>query len=579
MCFYAEIHHLNLKHIAFMKLSELVKVTFGILLLIGVFSCSDETSDSINRLKQAQEILDTNPNQAFTSLESISDPEAMGKEYYMQYILALTKAKKDLGENISSDTLIYQVEQYYEVRDELANSALAHYLAGWIHNLNKESDLSINSYMKAEPEARKAGLYPLAGNITNNIGHLYYEDVILDSALVYFERALRYYDYDKSKVPDLSLIRTYTNIGVTLQELGDFDLAIDYYFKGLPLADRTNNRTFQSILNNNIGSALRHKKDNQNAKKYLFKALELKECEENVFRPYLNLAQLYNTTNQPDSVQYYIELIKSKIYLSSDRHTSRLAYHLLFLFYKGIGDIQESSRYFDLMQQTEKRIERENQALKLYEGSMQMHLDQKEKELQKANSKNRLMLFMTFFVVVCFFYVGYVIVSSVRDTYRNYMNNADGEKNKYTRKTNNIILLQNAYSNSIDNLIYLDKKAKRLENKKKEKPEVYSRTKQMVLEMKRQTQSQLIGWAKDCLENNSPTSKIMNQLDDEDVLLLALLACKYTENEIELILDFKENAMLLKKLELRNLLEVSGYSDTEIDTILFVENKRILSHD
>ena len=105
---------------------------------ILLFSCQKNNSQE-ELLKKAEDSLVTGkPDVALNLLTSIQNPEKMGKDDYMQYVVTYVGAKKETNADVIADTLIFEAQNYFNGTKDYKNSAFANYYAGWVFYLNNK---------------------------------------------------------------------------------------------------------------------------------------------------------------------------------------------------------------------------------------------------------------------------------------------------------------------------------------------------------------------------------------------------------------------------------------------------------
>lgn len=128
---------------------------------------------------------------------------------------------------------------------------------------------------EAEDEKGAAGGYI-------NIGAVYLQLNQYEQAGEFFGKALDYYEklsFDEvTFTPNKQLITIYNNLGIVSQRMEDFDLAVDYYSRGISLARRTpESERMLAMLLNNLGSVYIEKKQPDKAFEYLVEAFEIRQ--------------------------------------------------------------------------------------------------------------------------------------------------------------------------------------------------------------------------------------------------------------------------------------------------------------
>ena len=207
------------------------KLFFCLFIGLFLFSC-DKNNESTALLKLAQDSFETNPDRVLSLLDSIENPEKMDKDDYMEYVLSYTRAKSEARKDISGDTLIFGVQRYFEQKGNIGKLALANYYVGQIYYLNGMQPKALEFFMYSADEAQRASNDLLAVKSLNNIGYIYFERDMLDSAIVNYQKALSINNnIEKSNkgtpLTSQMLITTLTNLGRAYE--GDNKLDSAYF--------------------------------------------------------------------------------------------------------------------------------------------------------------------------------------------------------------------------------------------------------------------------------------------------------------------------------------------------------------
>ncbi len=161
----------------------------------------------------------------------------------------------------------------------------------------------------------------LYGNIERTLGHY-------DSALKHYEIALNIDKLIKGNEERLSTL--YNNIGLALDDKGQYDKAIENYQKALDIIESSikENKLYNPAINNNLGSVWISKGNYNKAISYYEKALKLiisKEGEicKNAARTYGNLGAAWNSKGVYDTaINYYEKALKTEKLISGENNPS-----------------------------------------------------------------------------------------------------------------------------------------------------------------------------------------------------------------------------------------------------------------
>lgn len=94
------------------------------------------------QLTKVEQIVELNPDSALLILDSITIPHDLSKEEYNKFLLLLIQAKDKSYKDISSDTLLFQVKDYYLKNKDIDNAALASFYCGRILQEQKKEQRS-----------------------------------------------------------------------------------------------------------------------------------------------------------------------------------------------------------------------------------------------------------------------------------------------------------------------------------------------------------------------------------------------------------------------------------------------------
>lgn len=417
--------------------------TLILLFLCLFFSCKEDSA-SVNLLRQAQGIAESNPNDALILLDSIHNPENMSKDNYMQYIVASVQAKQRAQQNITKDTLIFEAKRYFEKKNNSEQSALAHYYAGRVYRAKNIPDKALKCFLQATTYADQSGNNALAGKSLQIMGNLYFEQGIVDTAIVFYKKALNY--YDKEKETDIYKLQVITSIGISYDEIKNIDSSYVYFKKGLEEANRLGNNEFKSDLSNNLGYTYFLKKDYDKALYYLNSSLLQTSDVKTSTKAYLTLSFLYNSKNQIDSAKYYINLSEKQSVEITDNQTLKYFYTNFFNYFKKTGDYKQALHYKEKEDSIKVLIAKNQRPLSLLDADKNFFLAQKDKEFDQIRVKNYLFLGIgAILIVAIFILVGILLVRS---------NKKDKEE----------IKLQEAkYRNIKDQLIAMESRYKEIE--------------------------------------------------------------------------------------------------------------------
>lgn len=157
--------------------------------LLSCISCGGGGKDFCVILDSASVLMSEYPEQALSVLESIDATEISGRSDRARYALLYTQALDKNRVNIQSDSLIRIAVDYYERKGSEQEKAWAYYYHGCIYANLHDTDMAIETLVKAESYAGKTTDYYLQGLIDSRIGNLYSDEYDHEEALQRFEQA------------------------------------------------------------------------------------------------------------------------------------------------------------------------------------------------------------------------------------------------------------------------------------------------------------------------------------------------------------------------------------------------------
>ena len=327
-------------------------IVLYIIIGITLLSCS-ERQEYVDKLEQAQGLLDEHPDSALQILDSLSLHEQdFSKSFRMKYQLLKLQAQNKADAKMDTINIVPEVADYYASHGSHHDKMMANYMMGryyadkgdapralqyyreavsysdttkadcdyknlsriygqmaTLFHMQRSPRLELNAERKAESFASKANDNMAALIFHEHIADAYYMMNMMDSVLYYYKETsdlFRKYGYNQllagiePLVLEIYLNRNDTNTAKKLinhfeQEAGAFDdnneiePGREYYYSMKGLY-------FEKV--HNIDSALF----------YYQKLLRYNSTTNNVESAYKGLLSVYNTLAKPDSVLKYAKL-------------------------------------------------------------------------------------------------------------------------------------------------------------------------------------------------------------------------------------------------------------------------------
>jgi tetratricopeptide (TPR) repeat protein len=230
--------------------------------------------------------------------------QCQNKEQYAETILSALAEKDQTYQDISSDTLIFQLFNDFKKSGNKEKTALSAFYSGRVYQSQKNYENALKNYMEAQTYAEQINNQELIGSIYFFVGQIYYEQMLFQEAKQKFIHAQELlYFYSNNYNRGIVIYNAIGNCHFIKEEL---DSTIFYYNKALDLAIFHNDLNQQSILKGNLSHVFREQKDFNNAKKQLKEAILLNNDKPATL--YLNLAKVFYEENKYDSVIYYTRI-------------------------------------------------------------------------------------------------------------------------------------------------------------------------------------------------------------------------------------------------------------------------------
>lgn len=212
--------------------------------------------------------------------------------------------------------------------------------------LDRDYQNSEKNYLKALDMARSISNRKLIGNLYGSLGTLYGWQNKLDSAIQYYEKAVRLNDSLNLKEQN---IRPYINLAITVSQQNKLEKANDYLFKALEIAENNNSDQLGYLYNEIAINYLRLDVYDK-AEAFLKKALPIAEKKEDNFA----LARIHNSlgylseTRDEDWQKTLFHYEKSLKYYQVMQHSTGIidAYGNAGIQHMRLGNYPKSKEYF-----------------------------------------------------------------------------------------------------------------------------------------------------------------------------------------------------------------------------------------
>lgn len=399
----------------------LIVLLFGYFL--SIISCSDKARNVSQILDRASLLMDMSPDSSFTLLDSIQDSESFSNALYNRYQLLYIQAKDKQYKDITTDSVIFQVQNYYKAKKDIPNLTLASFYCGRLLQGKKEFKEAAFFYIQAENYAEQNSNTYLKGLIQYYLGTIYYDQLMEKEAIRHYKRSIFFF---QQAAKETAVITTYNQLGNCYLMNQKNDSAFFFYRKSLSLADSIKNNTLGSSIRQNIGFALAKSGKHKEAIPYYKEALKYVDSNLEYGRIYSNMAESYYYEQKNDSAKSYVNKALMLPDIKNDNYQMFGIYKLLSLINK------QDHNYRDALLNHEQYVEYQDLILEENEAESIREIQKKyDYELIK-NDHNALLIekqygiITVLILVICLFIVGFLYYSKLQKSRK--------EKNEAQRK-------------------------------------------------------------------------------------------------------------------------------------------------
>lgn len=479
--------------------------------------------------------------------------------YYEFYLLQI-QAKYKCYKDISNDTLVFTIRDYYDNQKKSEKAALATYYSGRVLQEQKKHDKALQQFLDANEYLEQSNNLNLKGLCHSAIGKTYYKQFLHENSAAHYKLAKDFYHKAENYKNEISASNM---IGNCLLMLERTDSAFIYYNEALALAQKYEySRLYASILMG-IGVANKEIKNWEQAEKYYRMACESFTDSLNKAKLGANLARLFELQGKKDSA--ISQLQKALNYLPQKQSNS-----LATNIYKTWSVIEEKdSNYQDALDKYKlynkhlAQIINDNKtsAILEIEGKYKFQLiENKNKQLLIERQKILLLalLSLLFFVVIILF----IIYRSVQKERK--LKEAEQKVLEMQKMIQRYSEKENSYRNVLIQHFDILKKAALLEKYLRE--DERKKGKRLLLKFNEVVYGQKnMDWNLLFQTLNNASNGFFKelkdrfpQLNDSEFRICCLIYAAFNNTEIALILNYRINTVEVKKGTIRKKLGIES---------------------
>jgi tetratricopeptide (TPR) repeat protein len=278
---------------------------FVLTLLLG--ACGQSGKEIARLMRLAEAVIEHQPDSALTYLRAVEDPDALWKARRMNYYLLWLQANDKTGRDISADTIICEVKDYFLRKKEFEKATLSAFYEGLVFIARKDDRRAIKAFLEAETIAGHLTNDKRKGLIQYNIGYLHYNSgTDYGKAAGRFKQAVDYFQAGNHYTYS---IETLNLLGTCFLIQRQADSALFYQRQGLRMAEAHADTAAWTAALQSISVTYREMGEKQQAKQYALRATDFNKTNGAAASSLLNLAYIYYDCAQYDSAAFYANQI------------------------------------------------------------------------------------------------------------------------------------------------------------------------------------------------------------------------------------------------------------------------------
>jgi len=378
-------------------MSKFLTLQYLLLFIIGIllFSCNNNQQYE-GRIKSIETIIEEHPDSALIILDSVMLNCSLNEKNRNRLQLLRVQAKDKSYRDITSDTIIFDVREYFIEKRDHKRAALSSFYCGRVLQEQSKDKEALNEYIIAEEFSQKSNNNNLKALIYSSMGSVFLKQFILSEAKIYFLKAA---DYFHTAENSRNEIITYNNIGNVCLMNSENDSAFFYYQKGLALAESVKDSVQMSMLRMSIGITYRQQENYGKAiDNFALSAKVLPESSDKS-KLLLNLSKTFYDVGEIDSAKYYIKKSLSLTKEDGDIFVKANIYKTLSKIEELTNNYQQSLIYHKKYTETLEKILDENNNKEILELKKKYQYEQFENENNKLKIKQQ-KIFLIFAIIL-----------------------------------------------------------------------------------------------------------------------------------------------------------------------------------
>lgn len=302
------------------------------------FSCQDDRI-AYGLIGQAESLVETKPDSAYTLLNSIETPDNMNDKLFARWCMLYSQAADKLYKDMPYTIQLNRALHWYEKHGTPEQQAWIGLYLGRSYVEDKLFVPATNAYSDALEVAKKKRLYNVAGYICSYMADLYiYTGQTTEERRKYEETA----GYFKKAGNMRSYAFALRDVAKAWAFGDSMSIAIDLMLKADSIITGLNDSTGIASIANGLGNVYKMMGEMDLAKKYYFRSLVYDTTD--LAPNYLALSTFYCQSNMLDSARYYI---KKSDRLTDNPYTYIGRLYASYKIEKKAGDTPKALQYLE----------------------------------------------------------------------------------------------------------------------------------------------------------------------------------------------------------------------------------------
>lgn len=302
-------------------INRYIYTIFFLCVSISFFSCQRSDMSSAMLLAKAEHLMTVSPDSSLYILKDSINNKELSKKEYADWCLLITQAIDKNYIQHSTDSLIRLATEYYEKDNNPDRLMLSYYYMGRVAHDFGDAPRAQEYYLRAYTICEKTNNLALLGRICSNLGILYLYQDVYSMAIPYLQEAVNSFEDNQESESKALVLR---DLGRVYGISNQLDSAIYYYEKALQIT----NLIDRSLILSEFGGIYIRKGEYENAKKYLYSALEYIYEGEDYTPLYLTLGNYFYHINKNDSAVFYLNKCIDSPFLETKASAYYYLYHI-----------------------------------------------------------------------------------------------------------------------------------------------------------------------------------------------------------------------------------------------------------